>query len=84
MLLNKRGAVVGQQIASQALGRLVLIKIFSCKLILMILTCLCFVFICLFFTEKCKRFLQEFYTEDDNGKKVFKYGTQLVSVIFTP
>lgn len=37
----------------------------------------------LFFTEKCKRFLQEFYTEDDNGKKVFKYGTQLVSIVFT-
>lgn len=31
------------------------------------------------FAEKCKRFLQEFYTEDGNGKKVFKYGAQLVS-----
>uniref|UniRef100_A0AAQ5XWZ1 DNA replication licensing factor MCM7 n=1 Tax=Amphiprion ocellaris TaxID=80972 RepID=A0AAQ5XWZ1_AMPOC len=30
--------------------------------------------------KKCKRFLQEFYTEDDNGKKVFKYGTQLVAL----
>ncbi|XP_066578804.1 DNA replication licensing factor MCM7 [Amia ocellicauda] len=30
--------------------------------------------------EKCKRFLQEFYTEDDLGKKVFKYGAQLVAV----
>uniref|UniRef100_A0A1A7W9R7 DNA replication licensing factor MCM7 n=1 Tax=Iconisemion striatum TaxID=60296 RepID=A0A1A7W9R7_9TELE len=30
--------------------------------------------------EKCKRFLQEFYTEDDNGKKVFKYGVQLVQL----
>ncbi|KAJ8246866.1 hypothetical protein GJAV_G00256230 [Gymnothorax javanicus] len=30
--------------------------------------------------EKCKRFLQEFYTEDDSGKKVFKYGAQLVSL----
>ncbi|CAG08303.1 unnamed protein product [Tetraodon nigroviridis] len=30
--------------------------------------------------EKCKRFLQEFYTEDDSGKKVFKYGTQLVAL----
>lgn len=42
MLLNKRGAVVGQQIASQALGRLVLIKIFSSQTILVLLTCLCF------------------------------------------
>lgn len=77
MLLNKRGVVEGQQIASQALGRLVLIKIFSSQTILMVITCLCF------FTEKCKRFLQEFYTEDDNGKKVFKYGVQLVSILFT-
>ncbi|XP_052005836.1 DNA replication licensing factor mcm7-A-like isoform X1 [Xyrauchen texanus] len=30
--------------------------------------------------EKCKRFLQEFYSEDDSGKKVFKYGAQLVSL----
>lgn len=30
--------------------------------------------------EKCKRFLQEFYTEDDNGKKLFKYGAQLVAL----
>ncbi|XP_016413024.1 DNA replication licensing factor mcm7-B-like [Sinocyclocheilus rhinocerous] len=30
--------------------------------------------------EKCKRFLQEFYSEDDSGKKVFKYGSQLVSL----
>lgn len=30
-------------------------------------------------TDKCKRFLQEFYSEDENGKKVFKYGAQLVS-----
>uniref|UniRef100_A0A8C7W6Z5 DNA replication licensing factor MCM7 n=1 Tax=Oncorhynchus mykiss TaxID=8022 RepID=A0A8C7W6Z5_ONCMY len=30
--------------------------------------------------EKCKKFLQEFYSEDDNGKKVFKYGAQLVSL----
>lgn len=29
MLLNKRGVLVGQQIASQALGRLVLINIFT-------------------------------------------------------
>ncbi len=36
-------------------------------------------FVC--FAEKCKRFLQEFYTEDDNGKKVFKYGAQLVSIV---
>ncbi|RXN22211.1 DNA replication licensing factor MCM7 [Labeo rohita] len=28
--------------------------------------------------DKCKRFLQEFYSEDDSGKKVFKYGAQLV------
>lgn len=34
-----------------------------------------------FFPDKCKRFLQEFYTEDDNGKKVFKYGAQLVSIV---
>lgn len=77
MLLNKRGAVVGQQIAFQALGRLVLIKIFSPQTILKVQTCFCF------FAEKCKRFLQDFYTEDDNGKKVFKYGTQLVSIVFT-
>ncbi|TRY54244.1 hypothetical protein DNTS_010108, partial [Danionella cerebrum] len=30
--------------------------------------------------EKCKRFLQEFYSEDESGKKIFKYGTQLVSL----
>ncbi|KAG1934624.1 DNA replication licensing factor MCM7 isoform X2 [Pimephales promelas] len=30
--------------------------------------------------EKCKRFLQEFYSEDESGKKVFKYGAQLVSL----
>uniref|UniRef100_A0A668T4D4 DNA replication licensing factor MCM7 n=1 Tax=Oreochromis aureus TaxID=47969 RepID=A0A668T4D4_OREAU len=30
--------------------------------------------------KKCKRFLQEFYTEDDNGKKLFKYGAQLVAL----
>lgn len=30
-------------------------------------------------SDKLKRFLQEFYTEDDNGKKAFKYGVQLVS-----
>ncbi|KAK6298648.1 hypothetical protein J4Q44_G00317030 [Coregonus suidteri] len=30
--------------------------------------------------EKCKKFLQEFYSEDDNGKKVFKYGAQLVAL----
>nr|XP_020480415.1 DNA replication licensing factor MCM7 isoform X1 [Monopterus albus] len=30
--------------------------------------------------DKCKRFLQEFYTEDDSGKKVFKYGAQLVAL----
>lgn len=38
-----------------------------------------FLFVC--FAEKCKRFLQEFYTEDGNGKKVFKYGVQLVSIV---
>ncbi|KAF3838689.1 hypothetical protein F7725_010457 [Dissostichus mawsoni] len=27
--------------------------------------------------DKCKRVLQEFYSEDNNGKKVFKYGAQL-------
>lgn len=47
----------------------------------MVLTCLCL--FCFFLPEKCKRFLQEFYTEDDSGKKVFKYGTQLVSIVFT-
>lgn len=36
------------------------------------------VFVCV---EKCKRFLQEFYTEDDSGKKVFKYGAQLVRTL---
>uniref|UniRef100_A0A8C9VPG4 DNA replication licensing factor MCM7 n=1 Tax=Scleropages formosus TaxID=113540 RepID=A0A8C9VPG4_SCLFO len=30
--------------------------------------------------KKCKKFLQEFYTEDESGKKVFKYGAQLVSL----
>ncbi|XP_077589755.1 DNA replication licensing factor MCM7 [Stigmatopora nigra] len=30
--------------------------------------------------DKCKRFLQEFYSEDDNGKKFFKYGVQLVAL----
>ncbi|KAJ3587329.1 hypothetical protein NHX12_010927 [Muraenolepis orangiensis] len=30
--------------------------------------------------DKCKKFLQEFYSEDDNGKKVFKYGAQLVAL----
>ncbi|KAG7269021.1 hypothetical protein CRUP_010735 [Coryphaenoides rupestris] len=30
--------------------------------------------------EKCKKFLQEFYSEDDNGKKAFKYGAQLVAL----
>ncbi|XDV37895.1 hypothetical protein PO909_007421 [Leuciscus waleckii] len=30
--------------------------------------------------EKCKRFLQEFYSEDESGKKIFKYGSQLVSL----
>ncbi|TRY54049.1 hypothetical protein DNTS_034760 [Danionella cerebrum] len=30
--------------------------------------------------KKCKRFLQEFYSEDESGKKIFKYGTQLVSL----
>ncbi|XP_023659194.1 DNA replication licensing factor MCM7 isoform X1 [Paramormyrops kingsleyae] len=30
--------------------------------------------------EKCKKFLQEFYSEDDSGKKVFKYGAQLVAL----
>ena len=32
-----------------------------------------------FFSDKIKRFLSEFYDEDDAGKKVFKYGEQLVS-----
>ena len=36
-----------------------------------------------FLLEKCKKFLQEFYSEDDNGKKVFKYGAQLVSIFQT-
>lgn len=31
------------------------------------------------FTEKVKKFLQEFYYDDELGKKQFKYGTQLVS-----
>uniref|UniRef100_A0AAR2L4T2 DNA replication licensing factor MCM7 n=1 Tax=Pygocentrus nattereri TaxID=42514 RepID=A0AAR2L4T2_PYGNA len=33
-----------------------------------------------YISYKCKRFLQEFYSEDDSGKKVFKYGAQLVSL----
>lgn len=31
------------------------------------------------FVEKVKKFLQEFYYDDELGKKQFKYGTQLVS-----
>lgn len=57
MLLNKRGAVVGQQIASQALGRLVLIKIFRSQTILVVLN-----FLCLFIQKNakgsCKSFTQ--------------------------
>ncbi|XP_039603308.1 DNA replication licensing factor MCM7 [Polypterus senegalus] len=30
--------------------------------------------------DKLKKFLQEFYTEDESGKKIFKYGTQLVQI----
>lgn len=30
--------------------------------------------------EKVKKFLQEFYYENELGKKQFKYGTQLVSL----
>ncbi|XP_076844847.1 DNA replication licensing factor MCM7 isoform X1 [Brachyhypopomus gauderio] len=30
--------------------------------------------------EKCKQFLQEFYKDDESGKKVFKYGAQLVAL----
>ena len=33
-----------------------------------------------FFTEKVKKFLQEFYQDDESGKKQFKYGNQLVSL----
>lgn len=76
MLLNKAGGVdVGQQIASQFQGRLVLINVLRFQIIFEIL-------VLFLFADKCKRFLQEFYTEDDNGKKVFKYGAQLVSVVF--
>lgn len=32
------------------------------------------------FVEKVKKFLQEFYYDDELGKKQFKYGTQLVSL----
>lgn len=32
-----------------------------------------------FLTEKVKKFLQEFYQDDEFGKKQFKYGNQLVS-----
>lgn len=42
--------------------------------------CIYLFMIGVFFAEKCKKFLQEFYSEDDNGKKVFKYGAQLVSI----
>lgn len=31
------------------------------------------------FVEKVRKFLQEFYYDDELGKKQFKYGTQLVS-----
>lgn len=31
-------------------------------------------------TEKVKKFLQEFYQDDELGKKQFKYGNQLVSI----
>ncbi|MEE6523773.1 hypothetical protein FKM82_022814 [Ascaphus truei] len=30
--------------------------------------------------EKCKQFLQEYYKDDESGKKNFKYGTQLVKL----
>ncbi len=40
--------------------------------------CVIALFCCACVPEKCKRFLQEFYSEDDSGKKVFKYGAQLV------
>lgn len=43
------------------------------------MTHMCFVFLSPPHVDKCKRFLQEFYSEDDHGKKVFKYGAQLVS-----
>lgn len=32
------------------------------------------------FVEKVKKFLKEFYYDDELGKKQFKYGTQLVSL----
>ena len=31
-------------------------------------------------TDKVKKFLQEFYQDDESGKKQFKYGNQLVSL----
>lgn len=74
MLLNKAGGVVaGQQTASQFQGRLAF-NILSFQVVFEIL-------VFFLFLDKCKRFLQEFYAEDDNGKKVFKYGAQLVSVV---
>lgn len=75
MLLNKAGGVVAeQQIASQFQGRPVLFNVLSFQIVFEIL-------VFFLFADKCKRFLQEFYAEDDNGKKVFKYGAQLVSVV---
>lgn len=34
----------------------------------------------IYFIEKVKKFLQEFYQDDEFGKKQFKYGNQLVSL----
>ena len=38
-----------------------------------------YIYYIFFLIDKIKRFLSEFYEEDDAGKKVFKYGEQLVS-----
>lgn len=75
---STKGVVAGQQITSQSLGPLVvLVNILSLQTIFNSGEVFLFVF-----ADKCKRFLQEFYSEDDNGKKVFKYGAQLVSIVF--
>ncbi|KAG2467974.1 MCM7B factor, partial [Polypterus senegalus] len=46
----------------------------------LIVVCLVLYMLNLISTDKLKKFLQEFYTEDESGKKIFKYGTQLVQI----
>lgn len=64
--------MVDKQISTWCLLDVACFDFFCCEIILKIFL----------FADKCKRVLQEFYSEDDNGKKVFKYGAQLVSSTF--